>query len=264
VERDRCQEAAEEHRLKANDLVQQTRSAEAAEAVVDLTYDQSRLMAAGTAIGFMTLVAAVFAVLYARDAAREAKRSSDAAEGQLRESARVTAAELRPYLFIDRLEMETSNPEPFRQHRVTIVFKNFGKLPARSLRIRHDCYFTDQFELRRNVLKSRVIEIPVCAPGHERRAFTGTHLSRNEQDAFDQDVGELIVRLRFSYKGEGPRRYREEADYIYDRSSLSSGHFYILSEGSRKRRQENRMELLEYLERAEKAARDAGEELGED
>ena len=260
VEQDRCEDAAEEYRLKREDLVQQTRSAEAEEAVADLTYGQSQLMAAGTAIGFLTLVAAVFAVLYARNAAYEARRGSTAAEGQLQEAGRVTAAELRPYLFIDRLEMEITNPTPYRQYRVMMVFRNYGKLPARSLRIRHDCYFTDQFELRKTVFRSRVIEIPVCAPGHERKAFTGAQLSVADQEIFDKGIGELIVRVRFSYKGDGPKRYREEADYVYDRSSVGTGHFYILSQGSRKRRQENRLELLEYLERAEQAARNSGED----
>lgn len=261
VERDRCQETAEEYRLKSEDLLQQTRSAEAAEAVAELTYGQSQLMAAGTAIGFLTLVAAMFAVLYARDAAREARRGSNAAEGQLAQATRIMAAELRPYLFIDRIEMERDSREPYSIYKATIFFKNYGKIPARLIRVRSHCYFAEDLsELRKDVLKTRIISIPVCAPGHERKIFEGTIVSAQEQGTFDDRAGEIILRVRYSYLGDGPGRFREEADYVYDAESVKTGHFYILSEGARKRRQKRKLELLEWLTRREQAARDTGEE----
>jgi hypothetical protein len=263
VERDRCQEAAEEHRLKAEDLVQQTRSAEASESVADLTFEQSQMMAAGTAIGFLTLVAAVYAVLYARRAAEEARRSSNAAEGQLRQAARVTAAELRPYLFIDRIEMATKEGDSHWRYGVTIFLKNYGKIPARMVRVRSHCYFSDDLaQLSKEVLRKRIISIPVVAPGHERKAFDGTLVWAEDQAKFDDGTGEIILRVRYSYKGDAKERFRDEADFVYDKSSIDGGHFYILSETARKRRQKHKLELLEWLERREKAAREgeAGDE----
>lgn len=72
-ERESCKEAAEEHRLKGNDLIQQTRAADAAAEGVALNYQQTVLLLAGTIIGFFTLVAAIFAALFAKAAADHTK-----------------------------------------------------------------------------------------------------------------------------------------------------------------------------------------------
>lgn len=79
-----CREAIEEHRLKQNDLAQQTRSADAAEAMVELADNQSRTLAVGTVLGFLTLVAASLAAKFARDAALEARNGVKDARAQTR------------------------------------------------------------------------------------------------------------------------------------------------------------------------------------
>lgn len=73
-----CQEAEEQHRLQANDLVQQRRAADAADAVTILTYQQTRIAAWGVGLGFLTMAAAVAAALYAKKAAEQAERSAQA------------------------------------------------------------------------------------------------------------------------------------------------------------------------------------------
>jgi hypothetical protein len=264
VERDRCQEAAEEYRLKSDDLTQQTRSADATEAIVELTYNQSRMMAVGTAIGFLTFIAAMFAVLYARSAAVEARRGASADEGQLRLARQVTEAELRPYLFIDRVEVEPDARENYTTYKLKIFYKNYGKLPARMVRVRCDAYFTDDLsELRKNVFRARIISIPVVAPGHERRTFANVLVPKTNMEKLIAGDGQIILRVRFSYRGEGKLRLREEADYIYDRQSIETGHFYILSEAARKRRHTSNLEMLEWMKRREGAARDMGHDEGE-
>ena len=92
-ERYRCEQAAEKHRIESDDLVQQTRAADAAVVMVGLTYNQSLMMLAGTIFGLLTLVAAFAAVLYAKRAASAAERSLDHAQD-------VAATDLRPWLKI--------------------------------------------------------------------------------------------------------------------------------------------------------------------
>lgn len=70
-----CQEAEEQHRLQANDLIQQRRSADAADAVAILTYEQTRIAAWGMALGFITMGAAIAAAFYARSAAVHSDKS---------------------------------------------------------------------------------------------------------------------------------------------------------------------------------------------
>jgi len=68
-ERYRCEVAADEHRLQNDDLVQQTRASNAAEAAVGLTYRQMLIELAGAIAGLITLLAAAYAAWYARKAA---------------------------------------------------------------------------------------------------------------------------------------------------------------------------------------------------
>lgn len=78
--RDACAEEREEHRLIEDDLRQQTRSADAAQAMPALGYHQSLVLLYGLVFGVATLMAAILAAKFARDAAKETKRAADIAE----------------------------------------------------------------------------------------------------------------------------------------------------------------------------------------
>lgn len=73
-ERKRCADATEQHRLQREDLIQQTRAADAAQAQAATNYDLARMALWGTIGGFLTLIAASLAAVYAREAAIEARR----------------------------------------------------------------------------------------------------------------------------------------------------------------------------------------------
>jgi hypothetical protein len=72
-----CQQAAEQHRLDSNDLIQQRRSADAADAMTIFAYQQTRIAAWGLSLGFITMFAAIFAAFYAREAARHTETSAN-------------------------------------------------------------------------------------------------------------------------------------------------------------------------------------------
>lgn len=64
-----CDEKAENHRLQSNDLIQQRRAAQAAEASAISAYYQARIAAWGLLLGGITMGAAIAAAFYARSAA---------------------------------------------------------------------------------------------------------------------------------------------------------------------------------------------------
>jgi hypothetical protein len=226
--------------------------------MVDLTYRQTIMMAAGTAIGFLTLVAAFYAVLYARRAAAEASRAADASEGQLGEAAKVTVAELRPYLFVDRLELidrrsldteekdEDGQPVPGAfSGKIVIYLRNFGKVPARRIKVYLKEYMGWTYRGRYSHYMFSIIDVPVCAPDHERRVFA--YLYVRPQDRFDFDIGSLdkIIRLRFTFEDDLGRSFTERAAYTLDGSNLET--FYLLTKTkvaeARRRAKEREAEL---------------------
>ncbi|MCC4256724.1 MULTISPECIES: hypothetical protein [Sphingobium] len=227
-----CKEAEEEHRLKTDDLIQQRRAAQAAEASSILTYQQTVIGALGLAFGFVTMVAAIGAAIYARYAANETRRGADYAERGLKFVAEANAADIRPYLFIDKVTADEIDD----QIVVTFWLRNYGRMPARSIVARAHCYIsTYHEEIRPDVLTADKIPIPHCAPGQDRRVFSRVWISREDRDLMDQGQLELIIRVRYWYYGRSIRRFSERADYWTDGAGLHKGLFYVLDEDRRKR-----------------------------
>jgi hypothetical protein len=142
-ERERCREAAEDYRLQANDLIQQTRSADAAQSVVALTYEQSRIALAGLILGLLTLAAAGAAAFYARRAAIETERGADAAADAVKASTEgnrlnreAFIADQRPWLSV---EATAAGPIVWKGNAVEMKFlfviENVGRTPALNVRI---------------------------------------------------------------------------------------------------------------------------------
>lgn len=87
-----CQKQTEEYRLNTNDLIQQTRAADAAEAQAQVASQGLWTAWLQSLGGFLTLCAAVAAAIYARDAAKHTKRGADVAKDALDDS-RTAAAD---------------------------------------------------------------------------------------------------------------------------------------------------------------------------
>lgn len=133
-EKYRCEQAADEYRLKNDDLVQQTRNADAAVALVGLTYNQSLMMLAGTIFGLLTLIAAFAAVLYA-------KRAADAAEKGLGVTKAVAAADLRAWVAIDLVLTKFKSDAHGIDIDYEVVFKNIGQTAARNFQFHTKALF---------------------------------------------------------------------------------------------------------------------------
>lgn len=73
---DACAEKSEEYRQQTNDLIQQTRAADAAKAQADIATQQLWTGWMQTLGGFLTLAAAVGAAIYARDAAAHTREAN--------------------------------------------------------------------------------------------------------------------------------------------------------------------------------------------
>ncbi len=110
-----CQKETEEYRQSSDDLIQQTRAANAAQAQADIASQQLWSGWLQTLGGFLTLAAATGAAIYARDAAKEGKRSADEAE----------RANLS--LYAQLCPFDALIP---RDNKLLLCFKNLGKTVA--------------------------------------------------------------------------------------------------------------------------------------
>lgn len=101
-----CQAKTEEYRQSSDDLVQQTRAANAAEAQAKVASQGLWTAWFQTIGGFITLAAAVAAAAYARDAARQGKRAADEAN-----SSRQSFIEReRAHLSVTNAQVSTAQP----------------------------------------------------------------------------------------------------------------------------------------------------------
>lgn len=130
-ERERCAESREDYRLQANDLIQQTRSADAAQAVVALTYEQSRIAVVSLIVGFFTLSAAILAAYYARHAATQTKRGASAAKRAVAVARDTAGQQLRAYVSVTHVSLAPLATGKPIKHEVTV--KNAGQTPAYKL-----------------------------------------------------------------------------------------------------------------------------------
>lgn len=145
AERDRCTEAAEEYRLKSNDLVQQARTADATAAQTVLTYDLTRMTLAGAVIGMWTLIAAGLAAYFARNAAYAARDSYNAF---IKAEDASLVVEFPSGTMIESAVDEVKQPDTYF---LNIVITNIGRSTAR---IEGWNVGNEKFERREHTLKA--------------------------------------------------------------------------------------------------------------
>lgn len=201
---DACAKEAEDYRQNTADLIQQTRAADAAQAQADIASQQLWAGFFQTIGGFLTLCAAVAAAFYARDAAREGKRSADLADDELAESRKLTAAQLRPYVAI--AESGQSDGKPFnRESEISFIVKNFGQTPATNVRLSVASALVKEpmgdFQVQ---LDGRYGDYGLIAPGDFRTEQVPARDIKREEIAEIVTSGcKLICRLRVDYEWPG-------------------------------------------------------------
>lgn len=132
--REACAKEAEDYRLQTNDLIQQTRAASAAEAQASIAAQGLWLAFLQTIGGYLTLVAAGAAAIYARAAAihteGSVKVTRDVGQAQVRAYLRIESPRLYIAWFSGRLV-------PYIQCR----FENSGASPAYHARMSYKIAF---------------------------------------------------------------------------------------------------------------------------
>jgi hypothetical protein len=214
-------------------------------------------------------VAAVFGLLLSAvgvyliwETFRETRSTVKAALEANEISDRVAQAELRPYLFVDHINLlEISNqsdqieidgdirevPSNFFA-KVEIHLRNYGKVPARKIRVFKRSYLALVHQGRFKKFRSSVIATPVCAPGHERRIFDHLFISKGDREDFDDGFLEYIIRLRFSYEDDRGRSYKECADHRLSGKDLNTFYLLLGPHKIRKAREQWRSHQLDFLE----------------
>lgn len=160
---DICDEKKDQSLLVSNDLVQQTRSAVAAEAQVSIARQALRMTWAQTVAGVLTFAAAAFAAVYAAIAAEHSRLSAVAAEATTR--AYLAYSHPQEMLGLSfpgwQLTFPNGNLQPIEQPgSINIGLKNTGPTEASSITVEVDGYCMKngvRHELR---LKRAMLSIP--------------------------------------------------------------------------------------------------------
>jgi len=191
VNSDSCQEAAEQHRLQANDLIQQTRAADAAWASADLTYRQTIIALTGAILGLFTLAAAVVAALYA-------KRAAEAAEDSIKHGMDTSRSELRAYIMSESEAIcrDVENPKKFMGR---IVLKNTGATPAAQMIVTIERRF-DFANGGVEEMESAEYRIGTLSPNASCNLEIDVTLDEDSERAFDQGKGQIALELRSPFR----------------------------------------------------------------
>lgn len=206
-----CQEAEEQHRLTANDLIQQRRAADAAEASSVFAFQQTKIAAYGMALGLITMIAAIAAAFYAREAAKAAR------EG-LEHAAHTSQAELRAYLRSES-EVVSREPENTSKFRAMVVIKNAGATPATEV------FATVSQQFRYNnggieELEGFTWPIGTLSPGATLDADIPGELDEDCERAFDADKGLISYELRIKFLDNFGDEWIYSQDLMVDISSI--------------------------------------------
>lgn len=214
-----------------------------------------------TAIGVWFVKRTLDATL---EAVEDTGRATDAMLEANRITSQVAEAELRPYVFIDRVELidikrddvivsDEDGREDLQKGyfsaTAVIHYKNYGKVPARKIKSFNKSYFGVPWEGRFWRYHARWTDLWLCAPGHERRAFRPIYISPDQRDDFDRGFIHLFLRIRFQYEDDYGRKYSESAAFQMTGDDLET--FFLLTgpldiQGARRRWAQVEPDLLDY------------------
>lgn len=191
TETNRCRESAEQHRLQSNDLIQQTRAADAAVAQAEIGYSQTLIVLCGTIIGFFTLAAAVLAALYA-------KKAAEAAEQSITHSRETSQKELKAYLAIEgeTVKREDSGRKPFN---VFFCIKNVGATPANDVEVEVTWLFRYNNRGLVDIAHHEFSPLTLTSGATSDVEYTFT-LQPDENRAFRENKGYIAILVKASFQ----------------------------------------------------------------
>ncbi|MBA4763498.1 hypothetical protein [Sphingomonas sp.] len=145
-------------------------------------------------------------------------------------------AQLRPYLFIDKIEAIDLDENDFLDYHFCVFFKNFGTTPARNIQVKFNVYCAaSNTDIRPFSRRDRIVDAGVAAPGHHRRAFEPFYFGGEDRKRFYQGQGFIILRIRYSYTDDHGTEFNEAFDYFAAFADIERDTFYLLTEGHVKR-----------------------------
>jgi hypothetical protein len=121
-----CKKEAEEYRQNTADLIQQTRSADASEALTDIATQELWTGWLQTLGGFLTLAAAVGAAIYARDAAKHTRDANFISDRNSRTA-------LRAYFIPHGITIALRTLDGCKYVDLRVEWKNFRQTPTKNL-----------------------------------------------------------------------------------------------------------------------------------
>lgn len=215
----------------------------------------------GGALSVFTLLLVFFTYAEQREAneiaGRQHEQSRRDAEANLAHARRVSQLELRPYVFVDKIEREQLAERYFQ---LVVWLKNFGRTPARNLEAIVTTYVArDLSKLRKHRPRADRIELGTAGPDSSRRAFSPLIFTEAqwEAPAFDRAYG--IIRVKYTYTDDtGETRFEESFDYYTDPTAIMKDEpmFYLLTPTmleKRKRWEARQGDLLTYMRRKTRA-----------
>lgn len=212
---------------RMSDLCAQWKAADAATSAARATWLFGFL---GSGIGLLTFFAALYAALYAKEAASETRRGAEASEGQLALARKLDEIEVRPLIFPDRVTGQFVGTNRIRS---TVYLRNYGRMPAKRLETRFHLYKSSDLKiLRKGFAKARRIDFPFCAPAHERRAIIGTDVPDDDCNALRAGEASIILQISYSYCDDLGRSWSERFDYFARITEWAEdqGPFFVLSD----------------------------------
>lgn len=242
------------------DLCAQWRAAMAAEKTTQEARRATTWSIVATLFSFLTVVGLIVSLSQTQGALAEARRGNLIAQRSIARatrqaianaasarkaneiSERVVHAELRPYLFVEKLNLAdvldfNSKTQKIGQNekidygslvaKIEVHLRNAGKVPARNIRAYVKCYLAKFDRGQFWKFSFGVTPMNFCAPGHERRTFTPFLINAEERKSFDGGTLAGVVRLRITFEDDWGQVFTERAAFWFTGNSET---FYLLDE----------------------------------
>lgn len=205
--------ASHDSQRAEQDLQAQREMAQWAKWLLIVSIAQIPLGIAGLVVLLSTLRQGRDALSRARDANRIAQSVAD--------------AELRPYFFVDKVEVierrslhtdeldEDGEPLPGAfSARIVVSIRNTGKVPVRNGRVYIKEYFARRYLGEFWGYRFDKIDLPICAPGHTRKVFGSIFISKSQRQDWDLGILQRFLRLRFTFEDSDGNEFSEKAAYF--------------------------------------------------